>query len=112
MKGYFLKVSAHFMRSSCPDFCQTCRKLTKNDENHEKIENLKIIQESFGQLPQASGNHFKWCEALFEKIRCRKFALILEKPKTGQNLPTPLSWDVELFSRGFESGDFPKDPFS
>ncbi len=26
-----------------------------------------------------------WCEALFEKNGCRKFALILEKPKTGQN---------------------------
>ena len=42
----------------------------------------------------------QWCEALFEKTGCRKFALILEKPKTGQNLPTPLSWDAKLISTG------------
>ena len=64
------------------------------------MENLRIIQESFGELPQASGNHFKWCEALFEKIRCRKFALILEKPEIDENLPTPPSWDAKLFSTG------------
>ena len=51
-----------------------------------------------------------WCEALFEKIGCRKFALILEKPEIDENLPTPLSWDAKLFSTGkpIESSDFPR----
>ena len=55
----------------------------------------------------------KWCEALFEKNGCRKFALILEKPEIDENLPTPLSWDVQLFSTGVwpDSGYFPKDEF-
>ena len=54
-----------------------------------------------------------WCEALFEKNGCRKFALILEKPKTGQHLPTPLSWDAKLSStrKPIESGDFPWNGF-
>ena len=41
-----------------------------------------------------------WCEALFEKIGCRKFALILEKPEIDENLPTPPSWDAKLSSTG------------
>ena len=54
-----------------------------------------------------------WCEALFEKIGCRKFALILEKPEIDENLPTPLSWDVQLVStmKPIESSDFPKNGF-
>ena len=55
----------------------------------------------------------KWCEALFEKIGCRKFALILEKPEIDENLPTPLSWDAKLTStrKAIESSDFPRDGF-
>ena len=55
----------------------------------------------------------KSCEALFEKNGCRKFALILEKPKTGQNLPTPLSWDAKLLStwKPIKSSDFLKNGF-
>ena len=48
-----------------------------------------------------------------EKIGCRKFALILEKPEIDENLPTPLSWDAKLRStrQPIESSDFPKDGF-
>ena len=55
-----------------------------------------------------------WCEALFEKIGCRKFALILEKPEIDENLPIPPSWDVQLVStmKSIESSDFPKDGFT
>ena len=47
------------------------------------------------------------------KKSCGKFALIMGKPKTGQNWPTPRSWDVEMSSRGVSFGtrDFPKDWF-
>ena len=54
-----------------------------------------------------------WCEALFEKNGCRKFALILEKPEIDENLPTPLSWDAKLTSTGkpIESSDLLKTGF-
>ena len=54
-----------------------------------------------------------WSEALFETIGRENFALILEKAKNDENLPTPPSCHVELISRGvsFRSGDFLKNPF-
>ena len=38
-------------------FAKRVQKMMKNDENYEKIENLKVDQESFMELPQTSGNH-------------------------------------------------------
>ena len=70
---------------------------------------------TFGECMYDSsrGKLSKWCEALFEKIGCRKFALILEAPEIDENLPAPLSWDVELIStrKPIESSDFLKNGF-
>ena len=52
IKRGFWKVSAHLARSTPQDFSQTCPEMIKkNDENHVKIENLKIDQGSFSKLP-------------------------------------------------------------
>ena len=69
-----------------------------------------------GAFPQEASRFSsleKWCEALFEKIGCRKLAVILEKPEIDENLPTPLSWDAKLLSTGkpIESSDFLKNRF-